>query len=439
MKVRRFSPLGGALALALVISGAALADEPAGGSFQQIYAAPDDPAGNFAYARAEARAGNLLAAAAALERILLAAPNENGVRLFYVAVLYRLNDLQGAQQQLNALDESKLSPLQKREADKYRTLIAQGRSDFHYYGYVGTGLTTDSDVLGALHTQFDFFGGSVAKKPGQTFLAQGKLDASKELNEEGDLSVFGTGTIYSRTSIGGPNADYLNGEVDLGLTGYGLHYNWQAGGVYRNYQIVDSPYLTEYGGSATFNYMENTSLTWIAGFEAVGQNFHEPFVDRIATFLGGTHDGARYDMRAGAAYRFDSQRSISGVFGYEIKTAGYEPFAYDSPYFDGDFHSLLGGGGYFDLSGEMRFVNYRKADQVFLLGARREDMRGYVRMAMGAPLSAFTQAKATGDFRERLLVEGAITYDERTSRHPIAPYSDLGFVMRVIWKFGESR
>ena len=441
MPDRLLSQLGSVVALAvmLLVSGTALADEPPGPDFQQIMTTPDDIARNFAYARAQARAGNLLQAAAALERILLVAPNENGIRLFYVAVLYRLDDLQGADQQLNALDESKLTPLQKSEAEKYRGLIGMGRSDIHYFGYIETGLTTDSDVFGALHTQFDFLGIPAAKKPGQTALNGGQLDVSKEINTDGDLSVFATGTLYSRTSIGGPNADYLNPEFDLGLTGYGLKYNWEVGGLVRQYQIIDSPFLSEYGGNAAFNWRWSPSLTLIGVFEGVEQNYHEPLIESLASVLGGTRDGERYNLKGGVAYRFNSENSISGLFGYEVKTAGYEPFAYRSPIFDGDFHSLFGGGGYFDLSGEIRNFNYQKVDAVFFGGIRRDDVRGYLRMAMGAPLSAFTPAKATGDFREKILVEGAVTYDERTSSRPIAPYSDIGFEMRLIWKFGESR
>jgi hypothetical protein len=438
MKDRRLLRLAGFVA-ALFVSGVALADEPPAPGFQEIMRTPDDVARNFAYARAEARAGHLLAAAAALERILLVAPNENGIRLFYVAVLYRLDDLQGAEQQLGALDEAKLTALQKAEADKYRALIGMGRNTFHYSGYAAIGLTADSDALGALHTQIDFFG-HPGKEQGQTFLAAGNLDLSQELTPEGDLSVFGTGTIYSRTSIGGPDADYLNGDIHLGLTGYGLKYNWEVAGLVRTYQIIDAPYLTEYGGTAAFNWQQDTSLTWIGAFEGVGQTYHEPFVQQfVPFFIPGTRDGARFNVKAGASYRFNAENSISGLFGYEIKTADYQPFAYNSPFFDGDFHSLLGGGGYFDLSGDIGYIDYRKRDFFFLGGVRREDMRGSLRMAMGAPLSAFTPSKATGDFRENLLVEGAVTYDERTSRMPIAPYSDIGFVMRLIWKFGEHR
>jgi len=428
-------------AFTALYAGTAFADAPADTAFQQIYASPDDLTKNLAYARAEARAGRLLNAASALERILLLAPNENGVRLFYVAVLYRLDDLQGAKQQLDSLDPSKLTPLQKKEFDKYQHLIVQERADFKFSGYLATGLATDSDPQGALFTQLNLFtfGQKPPKKQGEAAVNAGGAELIQDLNRDGDLAAFAAASIYSRQTIGGPNADYLNTDVNIGINGSGLKTNWEAGGLYRDFQLLDAHYLAEYGGRAAFNWSPTTDVTWIATFEGVGQSYHEPFIKNLVPFLlPGTRNGERYDVTLGASWRASETNTLSGAVGYEAKTAGYDPFAYDSPFMDAHWHSLLGGGGYFDLGGEIRYLDYRKFDAVFTQ-TRRQDMRGSGRMALGAPLSAFWPEKATGDFRENLIVEGAITYDERTSNGAIAPYNDFGAEMRLIWKFGDTR
>jgi hypothetical protein len=431
------SLLGLGSALLAFDAGTAFADTPA--SFQTIYAAPDDLAQDLAYARAEAKAGRLLSAAAALERILLLAPNENGVRLFYVAVLYRLDDLQGARQQLDALDPSTLTPLEKAEADKFRERIAEERNDFKISGNLAVGLGVDSNALGNLATQIDLFGLTPPKKDGESVITSGQVEVIQDLNKDGDLAAFGAASIYSRQTIGGPDADYLNGQVNLGINGSGLKTNWEVGALFRDYQIFDAPYLAEYGGRAAFNWNPNTSVTWIASFEGVGQSFHEPYVKQfVPTFISGTHNGARYDLTAGVNYRASATDTLSGAVGYEVKTAGYEPFAYNAPFVDANYQSLLGGGAYFDIGGEFRYVDYRKYD-AFFLQVRREDDRSTARMAIGAPLSAFSPQKATGDYRENIILEGAMTYTNRTSKGPIAPYDDVGFEMRLIWKFGDTR
>jgi hypothetical protein len=433
--LRSFLGLG--CALLALDAGTAFADTPS--TFQAIYATPDDLVQNLAYARAEAKAGRFLNAAAALERILLLAPNENGVRLFYVAVLYRLDDLQGARQQLDALDESTLTPLQKAEAEKYRERIAEERSGFKFSGHLAAGLGVDSNPLGALSTQLDLFGITPPKKNGESVITSGAVELIQDLNRDGDLAAFGSASIYSRQSIGGPNTDYLNTQVNLGINGAGLKTNWEVGALFRDYQLFDAPYLAEYGGHAGFNWSPNTSVTWIASLEGVGQSFHEPFVKQfVPAFISGTHNGARYDVTLGASYRASASDTLSGAIGYEMKTAGYEPFAYDAPFIDANYQSLLGGGAYFDLGGEIRYLDYRKFDP-FFLNTHRQDMRGSGRMAIGAPLSSFWPQKATGDYRENIILEGAMTYAERTSNGVVAPYNDLGFEMRLIWKFGDTR
>ena len=109
-------------------------------------AAPDDLALNLAFARSEANAGELLSAAGALERILLAQPNAHQARLFYAAVLYRLGDYQGARQQLNQLDNVELTPLQRAEKERYERSIAKRLARFEFTGQVAAGLAWQEDA-----------------------------------------------------------------------------------------------------------------------------------------------------------------------------------------------------------------------------------------------------------------------------------------------------
>ena len=79
--------------------------------FSEILAAPDDESLNLAYAREQARLGNLGLASSTLERLLIMDPNRHSVRLFHGVVLYRLGDMQGARDELRRLDAVPLSPV----------------------------------------------------------------------------------------------------------------------------------------------------------------------------------------------------------------------------------------------------------------------------------------------------------------------------------------
>jgi len=442
--VRRISTvfaIGAAFAVVADLDSPARADS-APPSFDQVLTTPDDPEINLAYARAEANEGHLLPAAAALERILLAHPNAHGVRLFYAVVLYRLNDLQGAKRQLKLLEGVRLTQLQAAERDKYERLVDQGQSDTTIHGQIAGGVVVESDAIGALLDRTELFVFPPQHpKNGAAAVASGNFEVDHNLDPNGDLSLFGSASIYSRSTFAGPSADFQTGELRLGVSGSSLDYSWQAGPVLNHTLIFDAPYLTEYGGQAQFNWRYSTSAVFSAGAEVVGQNYHEPFVDFLSSFgiIPGTHDGVRYTANIGGVYRLDSYSTVAATIGYEGKSAGYNAFSYDSAYLNANYHALLGRGVYFDLQGDLRYVLYRARDFEFLLNRQREDLRTDARAALGAPLSAFSEEGANGDVRENLIVEAAVSYADRTTRFPLAPFHSVGGELRLVWKFGAGQ
>ena len=142
--------ISAALGLGMVTAGTTAAQD-----FDAVLAAPDDPDINLEFARRAADAGDLNGAAGALERVLIADPNRHGARLLYAAVLYRLDDLQGARDQLDLLDPVSLTPLQRAEATRYRARIERSRSTTRFSGSLSAALTYEEDAAGALTTQFD--------------------------------------------------------------------------------------------------------------------------------------------------------------------------------------------------------------------------------------------------------------------------------------------
>lgn len=97
-------------------------------SFEQIYAAPDDVALNLQYARQAVKAGDLLAAAGALERLLLTTPDADSARFFYAQVLYRMDDKQAAAREFDQLDSRALSPAHIKALAAYRKALAKAQS-----------------------------------------------------------------------------------------------------------------------------------------------------------------------------------------------------------------------------------------------------------------------------------------------------------------------
>jgi hypothetical protein len=124
MSMSRAPLLLGAL-IGLLLSAALSTSALAGPSFDEVMAAPDSPELNFAFARSENEAGQLLSATGALERILLVQPENHQARLFYADVLHRLGDGLGAWRQLGLLDSVQLAPEQQAEKERFRSALGR--------------------------------------------------------------------------------------------------------------------------------------------------------------------------------------------------------------------------------------------------------------------------------------------------------------------------
>ncbi len=428
------------LAATLLAGTALVTPAPAaqGPSFDEIMAAPDNADLNVAYAEAQASAGHLLAASAALERVLSQHPDAHSVRLLYAVILYRMDDLQGARAQLALVDGARLTSLQRDELNKYRRLVEGRASDTKIGGRLSAGLAYDSDATGSLVTLFDFLGPQ--HKSGDSMVYSGELGFSSKIGKSGDLSIYGKAGGYSKSFIRGPheNLQHLDGE--LGLANSELKGTTRADAFVHRYILLDSPYLTEYGAHLQQDWHPNPATTLSLSVEAAKQDFREPPVDFWAPYIGGSHDGWRGDVQAGISYRLDAQQTIGGVASYEYKLASYGPFSYQAPGIEGYYHRLLGRGAYLDVMGDVRWVNYRKVDTFFLYPAtkKRSDTDAFLRTAIGVPLSAFSSNGATGDEWENIVLEGSVTYTSRNTIFPLADYDSSGLMLRLVWRFGDN-
>ena len=96
------------------------AREPARIEYREILKDPDNISLNFRFARQQVQDGNIKGASATLERILLIQPDLAVVRLFYTAVLIRLDSLAEASQQLELVQASG-DPAVAAQVERYRT------------------------------------------------------------------------------------------------------------------------------------------------------------------------------------------------------------------------------------------------------------------------------------------------------------------------------
>lgn len=401
-------------------------------TFEQVLSAPDDPELNLRFAIAAAQSDDLLAAEAAVQRVLILQPEWHSARLLYAAILFRMENYQDADIQLKMVDNTKLTQLEVQEAARYRQLIAGQRSLGRFSGQLAAGLAYQADVSGAL-ANLPLSG--TTRDSGVSGVVWLNLDGDLKLGD-GATRVFGTFNGYSRSASSGPDNDLQLGEVVGGFRGNKRLASWQVGLAARRYSVFGDDYLTETGLSAHTSYRSSPSLTWTFSMEAVRQDFDEPAVTALAGTIGGTRDGDRYGSSVMLSWRPDSQRNLWGLVGAERKTADYRPFGYKSPRVGVGFDAKLGPA---TLSGmtELRLYDYEAGDTFFLSGAKREENLSRTRLSLDAPLSAFTQARATGGPLDRITLMGAVDYSRRDAKAPLTDHSSWGGELSLIWRFGD--
>jgi tetratricopeptide (TPR) repeat protein len=418
------------LSLALAGGGGAMAQD-----FEAVLAAPDDVELNLSFAREQARLGNLSVAASTLERVLIQEPNRHGDRLFYAVVLYRLGDLQGAKTELKRLEGANLSPLQRAEADRYLERIEERSADHGVSGRITIGAVYEEDAAGAYFTNFDIFGPPPSEEGTSSEISLA-LDGRMNLGDSKAWELYGGGLAYDRSSLSGAAVDFQRFDLEGGL-GYRSRLVHLRGGVIaRQVRLEGDPQLTEYGARLAMSWRITNRTTLALRTEAVAQDYDEPAIDAVSGLIGGTRDGERYLVGATLTHRFAARTTASVGLDYEIKTADYDPFGYSGPRVFVSLDQRSRRGVYLLATGSVRWLEYDEPDPFFLLGNTREDTRGFARLAVGAPLSAFSPRGVTGDIREDLVVEGAVNYSSRESGSPLADFEGWGAELRLIWRFG---
>ncbi|MDQ3126507.1 MAG: tetratricopeptide repeat protein [Pseudomonadota bacterium] len=407
--------------------------------FDAVLAAPDDPGLNLEFARRAVEAGDLNGAAGALERVLIADPNRHGARLMYAVILYRLDDLQGARDQLDLLEPVTLTPLQRAEATRYRARIERSRSTTRFSGSLSAAVAYEEDAAGALTTQFDSVFAPPVTEDGAAAVFTARFNVAQDLGASG-YAAFASVGGYDRSTFDDIDGDVRRGEVEAGLSYLGRLNSWNVSAVARVLDLISEPYMDEVGVKTQARWRTSNATTLSVWGEAVSQTFDEPAVDAVALIIGGDRDGWRYDINFGLTHRLNAHSSVGVSAGWVDKQADYEPFGYSGPSVQARYDTTTRRGQYLAISGGLQWLEYDAPDPVFIgFGApAREDVRSWARVAVGAPLSAFTTAGATGDWRQDVGIEGALTYGARDSLAPLADYDSWGAELRLTWRFGAA-
>ncbi|WP_034492647.1 porin family protein [Afifella pfennigii] len=383
--IRALALLGMVFALALP----ALADTQGNASitYEDVLARPDDLALTYAYARQEADRGRLEQSAGALERLLLLEPNWDTARLFYAIVLYRLDDLKGAERELLILKDRPLSAADASEVARYLALAQSGQKTTRFTGALSFGAAVDTNPAFASSADNGFTAGTLVpltarERVDGAFVAAATMRVEHTLpTGQGDF-VFAEVDGWLNEQFHVDQASFLTGRAEAGATLVFRDLAVTPAARFGAYVLDDDLFYDEYGGTLKASYVVNPRLSVFAKGAALWQDYHRTSLSSV----GSARDG--WEIRAGGGLLVrPSQRLNSSLAAYFLnKNAASASFSYRGLELHGRQVVLLGSGQYVLAEGQYWRVDYERPDPAVLPGVTRKDDRFRARLAYGLPL-----------------------------------------------------
>lgn len=412
---------GGIAALVTIalLASPAFAQQTEEAALDRLIDATASNDGALALAREQAGGGDLTGAAATLERALLgrAGAASDPVRLYYAAILCRLDDRRRAGYQLGnvtAADAPGWGEARQACGDVAVPAPTRGNG---IAGEVSIGLAYDGDSFGALATQLDLPTVPRLRDDGLSIITTGRLLA----RFAGDATSYGYADValLAKDSVSGPRLDYQVGSARVGYTTQvGGNADLSLGGVLRHARLFADPFFTEYGGQVTLGVATTSTARVALDVEAVHQRYHGSIVAAV-------RDGMRYDLAASYQSSPASGTSFVAGLAFEAKDADTRSLAYRGGRAFAGVRLPIGESGFYTaLSATVRHVDYRIAPT----SADVKEWRLFARAAVGVPLGP-----------KGLFAEVAASYTARlyNSGSGLRDYDSVGTELRLVYHFGN--
>ncbi|MDF7776406.1 hypothetical protein P1X14_14220 [Sphingomonas sp. AOB5] len=410
-----------ALGMAIFAAAPAFAQDSSEAELDVLIERSLTPGDALDLARKQEGEGDLLGAAATIERALLTNPEgtTSKVRLYYVALLCRLDDKQTARSELGKINglsigNGEWSAIQSACGDLPRPPVTPRRERQGLTGEVAIGLAYDSDLANALLVNFDL-PGAVVREDGASVYGSAYVLGRTLIGRRG-FAYAGLGGA-TKNSIAGPDLSFqtFDGQVGFGFEGDGFELS--AGFTGGHSLISSDPFLTEYGGEAELAVV----LAGDARLSVRGEIVHQDYMGSTAIF---SRDGTRID--AGLDYqRRDGLTSYWFGASFEKKTSETARTGYRGLRGFGSLRSVIAEPGtYVSLYGTLRYVEYE--DEAGFVPVN--EVRWYSRAAIGIPV-----------LTNGLNLEAGASYSWRVYNQAsgFQNYKSVGGELRLVWNFGN--
>jgi hypothetical protein len=417
-------------AVAALLPGAALAAPPiAEPGYADVLARPDDAPLNLAYALRLVREGHLNAAAATLERVLLTHPEADDVRVTYMIVLYRLDDLAGARREAEILSTRALAGQLAADYARYAERIAALAKPTRFSAYLGSGLRVDSnarpitDADGLKPRDGDLASVTMAGLAVEHRPASGAIER-----------LFASIDLGSRLNAEHSEFDLFTGTAEAGLES-------RFGGLvlrlsgFANVAFVDRElFARDAGGRARLSYEIDGHWQVFGDIEVADSRFHD--IPIAAHEI--EHDGGRWRAGGGLAWRLNDRHQIVVAAHWTDKHARDAAYAYDGGDVEAKWLGTFAAGQYLSLGLRYAAANYDGYDVEY--GAVRADDTVRARLSYGLPVRTlgdwigFDTSGAFFSFGD-LVLQTSLDYVDQRSNIADFDYRNLGAEVMLTRRF----
>lgn len=366
-------------------------------SYADVLKDPDNIDLNFRYAKAQVARGNVRGAASTLERILLVTPDLPQVRLMYAIVLYRLDNIDEAEREFNALKELKMAGSLEAEIDRFLGAIKQRRQTTTARVQVSLGVKRDSNVNAgsrsgqALAAGLQFAPLGRAQKQ-DDFAAIGVVtaDVTQDLGHQAPDKFLFSETYFHNEQMEIDPQDLQSGSASVALKLNYENFTMTPKLSYTNLRLSRESFFNGWGAEVQFdrrNVLPN--FGGIDGHVRFGVNT-ESFRPIFESALGPERDGQRVEAEAGLKKQITPTHSLSGIALFTRKLPSEKSFNGFRGHKVSLQHTWLLGEGQFLLTGLDYATNlYKEPDPAITPFQTRHDTQVRFRVTYGAPLSNF--------------------------------------------------
>lgn len=389
-------------------------------TYADVLRQPDDPAINLAYALKLVREGHLNSAAATLERLLLVHPEADDVRLTYMIVLMRLDDMTGAKREADVLASRKLSGRLAGEYERYAKQIVARAKPTKIAAYLGSGFRVDAGV-----SQFDDPAIQNRHKQDVSYISMAGLSVTHDFSSGFIDRAFAQFDMGSTMHARDDDFNFLTGKAEAGIEKRFDNLVLRLAGFGSGSMVGGEAYGREFGGRATATY-EISSLVKVFADTSYSTYAYDDIKVAQNEVL---HDGTGWRAGGGVILQLNDQHQITLQGHWAEKDARADIYSYTMRDIEARWLGTFSGGQYMTVSGRYAEYDYDAYDAQY--DATREDTYFRARVSYGLPMRTLAEKAGidtSGFFFNfgELVLQTSVDYVRQDSNITVFDFSSVG-------------